>query len=61
MRKNSVISSSMHRNWSSPRHFGVGNLSMDCMILSRDIGTFDFSPTGEFLSVGSSCNESGET
>ena len=24
------------RNWSLPRHFGVGNLRMDCMIPSRD-------------------------
>ena len=24
-------------SWSSPRHFGVRNLRMDCMIPSRDI------------------------
>ena len=29
--------SCMHRNWSSRRHFGVGNLRMDCMIPSKDI------------------------
>ena len=26
MKKNLVILVNMHRNWSSPRHFGVGNL-----------------------------------
>ena len=37
MRKNSVVSASMHRSWSSLRHFDVGNLRMDCMIPSRCI------------------------
>ena len=36
-KKNLAILASMHRNWSSPRHFGAGNLRMDCMIQSRGI------------------------
>ena len=35
--KNLVILMSMHQNWSLPRHLGVGNLRMDCMIPSRNI------------------------
>ena len=61
MRKNSVISASMHRSWSSLRHFSVGNLRMDYMIPLRGFGTYDFSPISGFLPVGPSCNESSET
>ena len=35
MKKNLAMLVNMHRNWSSLRHFGVGNLRMDCMIPSR--------------------------